>query len=92
MRPWHEMFEELKEYKEKHGTCHVPVTKPSPEHKELGVWVSVTTVDWAHAMAVPIVVVPRSAMKYVFPIRTHLPFPHSCYCARCPIYVANIKS
>jgi hypothetical protein len=40
MRPWHEMFEELKEYKEKHGTCHVPVTKPSPEHKELGVWVS----------------------------------------------------
>ena len=33
--PWDSRFEELKAYKEKYGTCHVPKVKDGP-YKQLG--------------------------------------------------------
>ena len=37
--PWESRFKELKQYKKKHGTCHVPHVK-SGAHKQLADWVT----------------------------------------------------
>ncbi len=38
--PWDTRFEELKEYKEKYGTCNVPFRGKDGLHKQLGHWVN----------------------------------------------------
>ena len=44
---WEEMFEVLKEYKDKHGNCNVP--RGWPKNKQLGNWVGVQRTGYKEA-------------------------------------------